>query len=1120
MLSDSSAEKMNVTSNVSPDREIGAEKVASKENDRRKNDAPTFQDDETVKLTSKTEERECDLGEISERFTEEIRQGKNPSVEDYANRYPEVADEIRELFPALALLEKGSQRDDLTHYSQCVSQSGVAPKKMERLKNYVVGREIGRGGMGVVYEAYDETLDRRVALKVMKVFRGEEEQSIRRFQREARMAARLHHTNIVPVYGYDAVEGQFFYAMQLIEGVSLEKFLRSHEKDSANRSRSRNNPKLLELLTATPPKEENLDDSIDLRDDGVSTENVNASNASDSANETVRIGVENFVKTVCSSPNAVSTKRNSAFRFSPEQLDFVDLESKTPSSENDRQHELNADSDPMESESQLQDEGAEDEQTSPNSNEDEKRAPKVRVEELPSSEKGLLSVQIIDFDYYQKVCDVGIQAANALEYAHRHDVIHRDIKPSNLIVDQDGVLWITDFGLAKLTNEASLTRQGQLVGTLRYLAPEALESKFTPESDVYSLGLTLYEMLTFTPAFGETSYSKLYKQVSEGNLIRPRKLFPDIPKDLETIVLKALEYDPDKRYRSAREFADDLQRFLDDRPIRARRSNVFERTWRLCKRNKLAAALSAMIVVMGLVTIVVQYCKNQEIHDQYEEINLQNQINGALVRQINEKSESVNKESERAKNNLNLALMAFDNLFETLGGNLPSRFSLLEETSSSSPQRPVDDLAISPKDAKALEGLLDFYDRFTHENENAAQLYRKSAEAYGKIGTLKILLGQAKGSNAFEKSLEFYQKALDNTTSPNEREETILARAKVVVSIFDNSPMFSQLDKALKECAVSLDELSTIADSSKYAYERDNVAARLRFERAAAKITERRRELPDQSFFAPPTREKTYAAEEIVEIQNDLDCARDRIAYVSQKTPALSAEKLFVYVKFYATDALWNTSIGKIERARDGLEQGAVYKKIFMKNYPNDPQAYISSIILLFVKAIVDAEIREDPQYNLADYDALQEYASTKDAIFNAVDQLIVKFPNTPIYKITQIVVYYHFAKHEARLNRLDEAEALLTRADERLNEFVANNKEYKDFQFYAPLQEGYVELLVKKNDIAKAEERLKALENFFNELDKKREATGTEPDPEARRYRDGKLNSLRELLKNAKKTP
>ena len=176
---------------------------------------------------------EIDLEELAERFVDEYRKGGRPSAQEYARQYPEFAQDILDLFPSLLLLEKGGESATLQSVSEGLGASGTAPPKFERLKNFRIIRELGRGGMGVVYEAWDETLDRPVALKVMKVFPGEKEQTIRRFQREARIAARLHHTNIVPVYGSDTVDDQFYYAMQLIEGESLEQYLRLRAKEAS-----------------------------------------------------------------------------------------------------------------------------------------------------------------------------------------------------------------------------------------------------------------------------------------------------------------------------------------------------------------------------------------------------------------------------------------------------------------------------------------------------------------------------------------------------------------------------------------------------------------------------------------------------------------------------------------------------------------------------------------------------------------------------------------------------------------------------------------------------------------------------------------------------------------------
>ena len=160
------------------------------------------------------------------------------------------------------------------------------------------------------------------------------------------------------------------------------------------------------------------------------------------------------------------------------------------------------------------------------------------------------------------MAQVGVQVAEALAYAHREGVIHRDIKPSNLLLDADSRVWITDFGLAKTDGDA-LTQTGDIIGTLRYMAPERFRGWSDPRSDVYSLGLTLYEMLLLRPAFESADRLKLIHQVTHDDPVPPRKVDPKIPRDLETIVLKAIDKEPSRRYPSADELAADLRRFLD-----------------------------------------------------------------------------------------------------------------------------------------------------------------------------------------------------------------------------------------------------------------------------------------------------------------------------------------------------------------------------------------------------------------------------------------------------------------------------------------------------------------------------------------------------------------------------
>src|SRR5262249_6484718 len=159
---------------------------------------------------------------------------------------------------------------------------------------------------------------------------------------------------------------------------------------------------------------------------------------------------------------------------------------------------------------------------------------------------------------------VALQVAQALAYAHGLGVLHRDIKPSNVLLDDRGTAWVADFGLARLEGDDALTAPGDVVGTLRYVAPERFRGQDDARSDVYGLGLTLYEMLTLRPAFDETDRARLTDQVLHADPPRPRALDPSVPYDLETVVLKAIDRDPAGRYARAADLAEDLGRFLDD----------------------------------------------------------------------------------------------------------------------------------------------------------------------------------------------------------------------------------------------------------------------------------------------------------------------------------------------------------------------------------------------------------------------------------------------------------------------------------------------------------------------------------------------------------------------------
>ena len=199
--------------------------------------------------------------------------------------------------------------------------------------------------------------------------------------------------------------------------------------------------------------------------------------------------------------------------------------------------------------------------------------------------------------------------AEAIHYAHQRGVLHRDLKPSNVIIDLRNQPRVTDFGLARrLDDQSEITPTGQVLGSPNYIPPEQADRKhgdISIASDIYSLGAILYHLLTGRPPFvGETPLETLH-HVLHTELVSPRLLRPKTPRDLETICLKCLEKDPERRYGSAQELADDLDRFLRDEAIRARPVGSCERLWRWCRRNPAVASVSAGALTILLAGVIV-----------------------------------------------------------------------------------------------------------------------------------------------------------------------------------------------------------------------------------------------------------------------------------------------------------------------------------------------------------------------------------------------------------------------------------------------------------------------------------------------------------------------------------
>jgi serine/threonine protein kinase/tetratricopeptide (TPR) repeat protein len=356
--------------------------------------------------------------------------------------------------------------------------------------NYRLHRQVGRGGMGIVYEAWQVSLERRVALKFLPAGVLADSKLVSRFLNEARTAARLQHPNIVSIYEMGVEEGVPFFAMEYVEGETLAQLLGKAATS-----------------TVAAPRLEGLAESTMV-------------------------------------PGGIRP---------PEE---------------------------------------------PSGN-----APG------PRQAGAVLGMDEIGPVYCHELAKVFADTADGLQHAHERKIIHRDIKPSNLILDRAGRLRILDFGLARLEGEESLTRSGEFLGTPLYMSPEQASARRTPavdsKTDIYSLGVTLYECLALRPPFRGKYHQDTLSQILNREPPPLRKSNPRIPRDIETIVLKCLEKDPLRRYGTAEALAQDLRRFARGDPIEARPLSGSEKLLRAASRRKrsLAAIAAAVLVVLLLALL-------------------------------------------------------------------------------------------------------------------------------------------------------------------------------------------------------------------------------------------------------------------------------------------------------------------------------------------------------------------------------------------------------------------------------------------------------------------------------------------------------------------------------------
>jgi serine/threonine protein kinase/tetratricopeptide (TPR) repeat protein len=562
------------------------------------------------------------LAELIEELTTRLQAGERIDLEACLRDYPEHVERLEKLLPAVRMLADVSRSRD----AGLVSGLPDPVSPLGQLGDFRLLREIGRGGMGVVYEAEQISLGRRVALKVLPFAATVDAKQLQRFKNEAQAAAHLQHPHIVPVHYVGCERGVHFYAMQYVDGQTLAQLIAGLRAEMAEQAK----------------------DQAEL---------------------------------------PATVDRPASGEAGARGTDHSELRTPCPPT-----------------------------------------APAISTEHSTRPPA-----------FFRTAAQLGLQAATALEHAHQLGIIHRDIKPANLLIETaaplapagrgvggEGLrLWITDFGLAHVQGETKLTMTGDLLGTLRYMSPEqALAKRIIVDhrTDIYSLGATLYELLTLEPAFAGEDRQELLRQIAFEEPRPPRRWDKAIPAELETIVLKALEKNPSDRYATAQELAEDLRCFLEEKPIRARPVTVLHKVRKWARRNQAvmralagSAVLLAAVVVAGLVIGLV----------------LLGRANTRFQEQRN-----------LADQNFHEALRAVDDYLTQVSEN-----------------RLLKSPGLQPLRKELLETALKYYQAFVQQHPDEPAVRSELARAYFRVGSIQEEIAtKAEAFQAYESSRDLWER--------------------------------------------------------------------------------------------------------------------------------------------------------------------------------------------------------------------------------------------------------------------------------------------------------------------------------------------------------------------------
>ncbi|QDV58905.1 serine/threonine-protein kinase [Rosistilla oblonga] len=478
-----------------------------------------------MKTQSQTDEQQLLVAELLDDYACRLERGDETGAQQLLADHPELNGSWGMHLESLRALCRATREAQPDNEVEAPAAHEEVSIDGATLGDYRLGREIGRGGMGVVYEATQLSLRRNVALKVLPFAAVLDSQQVARFRNEAQAAASLHHPHIVPVFAVGCERGVHYYSMQLIDGQSLEQVFDEPRPSEVTDPSGRDAPCRVEI----PQNQTTLDAPLP-----------------------------------ASRPRQLAPADRSA-----QPVPFADRS--TQAGAGDRTQVGNTGCGP---------------------------------------------------DEIQRTVELMICVADALDFAHQQGVVHRDVKPSNLLVDSGGKVWVADFGLARVRGLGNLTAEGKVMGTARYMSPEQIagrQQEIDHRTDIYSLGITLYELLCKRPAFESQDRERLFHAIQHSGPVPLRRVNPAVALDLETIVLKAIAKRKDDRYATAGELAEDLRRFLEGKPTLARRPTRVELAFRWAvRRQRFVAAVFCLLVlsIAGLTTATLMVSHQSRLKDQ------------------------------------------------------------------------------------------------------------------------------------------------------------------------------------------------------------------------------------------------------------------------------------------------------------------------------------------------------------------------------------------------------------------------------------------------------------------------------------------------------------------------